>query len=235
LEAIEEARLVGPKAFSESRSRTQQTTASEIIESVTEEKADGPVNDQRLQDLVSDYEVCDNLRVNTHGELHEASLSRLANAVAAVVSVEGPIHTDEVVRRVRTLWGLRRTGDRIRKAVNRGISYATKQKLVRNQQQFLWPPQDRILKPRRRTGEPPPRIELICEEEIAKAIKLVLEHQFATSKEDLIIQASRILGIQATRGSVSKRINDVIGLLLNQETVKILPNGMVDLAKRTNT
>ena len=235
LQAIEKARHETPKAFSEKITQTKQTAASEIIENNLEEKAYKPINFQKLQDMVTDYEVCENLRVDTSGQLNELSPAKMANAVAAVVDIEGPIHVDEVVRRIRSLWGLKRAGDRIREAVNRGIAYATKLKLVHKKQDFLWTPQDRILKPRLRTDDPPPKIELICNAEIAEAIKLALEHQFATPKGDLITQASRILGIQATGSLVSKRINNVIGLLLHKQEIKTLPNGMVDLAAKTNT
>ncbi len=56
--------------------------------------------------------------------IHEIETSRLAKIVARVVDVEQPIHEDEIAQRVRSLWGLARTGGRIADAVARAVSEA---------------------------------------------------------------------------------------------------------------
>src|SRR5262249_18481173 len=45
--------------------------------------------------------------------IHETSLSVLSKIVSDVVRIEGPIHRDEVARRITSLWGQQRTGARI--------------------------------------------------------------------------------------------------------------------------
>lgn len=42
------------------------------------------------------------------GELHETPTGTLAGLVEEVVAVEGPVHIDEVIERIRTAWGLNR-------------------------------------------------------------------------------------------------------------------------------
>ena len=44
--------------------------------------------------------------------------------IAEIVDVEGPIHQDEVVVRVRSVWGLQRTGTRIQEHVAKAIRIA---------------------------------------------------------------------------------------------------------------
>ena len=54
-------------------------------------------------------------------QIHEVPTGTLAEIVRQVVSIEGPIHTDEIVARVRSLWGLQRAGNRIQAAVTRAV------------------------------------------------------------------------------------------------------------------
>ena len=97
---------------------------------------------------------------------------------------------------------------------------------------FLWPATDRPLRVRRRFGDPPPKIELICDEEIGEAIKLVLNYQFATLQDALATQVSRTFGIQATSSGTFERIEKVIRKLIRSGVLKEMPNGMIDLADR---
>ena len=52
-------------------------------------------------------------------EMHEVPSGRMAELVEQVVAVEGPVHVDEVVGRLRAAWGLQRAGGRIQGAVER--------------------------------------------------------------------------------------------------------------------
>lgn len=179
---------------------------------------------------VADYEICSRITVSPRGELHEQPLRLLAEVVAEVVEVEGPVHLDEVVRRIRSLWGLRRSGRRIAGAIKKAVSYADKNGHLSRQGAFLWPKDAGPVRVRRRSDDPPPRIELICDEEIGEAVKLVLKYQFATLPDDLIVKSSRLLGIQATRGKTAIRIKSVIKKLIAEGGLQKMPNGMVNFA-----
>jgi superfamily I DNA and/or RNA helicase len=182
-----------------------------------------------FKDAMPEYQVCTSLGIPTSGELHEQPAGQLAVAVENVVKVEGPIHIEELIRRIRTLWGLKRSGNRIASALQRGIEVAKKKGAVQQRGDFLWPSVVRIVRVRRRSDDPPPRIEYICEEEIAEAIRAVLRAQFATIPDDLVQESSRLLGIQATREHTAERIRKVIGVLMNKGELEGLPNGMIQL------
>jgi hypothetical protein len=62
--------------------------------------------------------------VDTTRDIHELNIAELARIVTRVVGIEGPVHQDEVARRVATLWGLKRTGVRITTAVERALAEA---------------------------------------------------------------------------------------------------------------
>ena len=61
----------------------------------------------------------------------------LAEIVARVVEIEGPIHRDEVARRITVLWGLQRTGARIADATSAAIDAAARSGKVRYDADFL--------------------------------------------------------------------------------------------------
>lgn len=162
-----------------------------------------------VADEVPSYDVCGSLRIPIIGELHQMAPELLAVAVEDVVRIEGPVHVDEVVRRIRTLWGLQRAGNRIREAIDRGIELAQRRRIVARDGEFLVVP-NAAIRVRRRNGDPPARIDLISDLEIAEALRDVLRVQFATPREELIDAAARRLGIQATSTQVASRVAAVI-------------------------
>jgi len=194
------------------------------------EHASPSVADEMLTHRVPDYKMCSSLGIAMHGELHEQSVSDLAPAVIQVVEVEGPIHFNEVVRRIRSLWGLGRAGRRIREALDRATKTAQTRGQIRQRGDFLWPAEDRAIPVRYRQGDTLAKIDLICDEEIAEAVKVVLKTQYATLSEDLIRASARLLGIRAITGPVMERIHTIINTLVERKVLQRQPNGMVRLA-----
>jgi very-short-patch-repair endonuclease/DNA polymerase III delta prime subunit len=176
---------------------------------------------------IANYEICRELRIPTNGELHLVAVELLAVAVEDVARVEGPVHVDEVVRRIRTIWRLQRAGNRIREAIERGVAIAIRLQRVTRDGEFLHVPQAPVVV-RRRNGEPPARIEWIADAELAEAMQLVLRSEFATPREELIDAAARRVGIQATSSTVASRLSAVIDgevrrgrLILDGELVRL--------------
>ena len=168
--------------------------------------------------------------VRPSGELHRQSINKLAILVQQVVDIETPIHKDEVIKRIRALWGLLRTGERIQKALELGIKYAVRNDIVREKSDFLYSIKQRPITPRRREGNPPADLDFICDEEISEGIKWVLKHQFSTFLEDLSTQVCRIFGIQATHAHAMLRIERIVSELCGEGTLQELPNKMIKIS-----
>ena len=162
-----------------------------------------------VAEAIDEYQTCRQLRIPVVGELHLVSPEMLAAAVEDVVLVEGPVHVDEVVRRIRTLWGLQRAGNRIREAIERGVQIAARARRIARDGEFLRVP-DAAIRVRRRSGDPPARIEWIADAELAEAVAHVLRVEFATPREELIDAAARRVGIQMTTSAVAARLGSVI-------------------------
>jgi very-short-patch-repair endonuclease len=175
------------------------------------------------------YLVCNTLNIYTNGEILDCPIPRLALAVIRIVQEEGPVHLAEVARRIRALWGLKKTGSRIFALVRKAVDLAHAQEQIRMSDKFLWSVEEREILPRRRESDQHPQIDLICDEEIASAIKCVLRRQFATTLEDLIMESSRLLGFLATHGHISNRIKGIIGGMLERKDLQSTPNGRIDL------
>jgi superfamily I DNA and/or RNA helicase len=230
LDAVERANEERTSAPIVQAPQPPRTTSgpSHAIENV--QAARPSISDNTLHNMVPDYRLCSSLGIPVQGELHDQPSHRLAEAVTQVVEIEGPVHIDEVVRRIRSLWGLRRSGKRIAEAIHRAALAAEKKGQIRRRHDFLWPAVDRAVPVRRRSGEPPANIDLICDEEIATAVKLVLKLQHATLPQDLITQTSRLLGIKAISSAVAERIRTLLDTLVQRGELQHIPNGMIHLA-----
>jgi hypothetical protein len=73
-------------------------------------------------------------------ELHETPTSLLAELVQRIVAIEGPLHIEELVVRVRGVWGLQRAGQRIQAAVEKAITAALNAGRIERKGDFLQVP-----------------------------------------------------------------------------------------------
>ena len=185
-------------------------------------------------------------------DLREASILAVASVVTEVVLTEGPVHSAEVLRRVRDLWGFQRAGVRIQEKVDRAIDYACSwgqigQRVTRplpecarlldtfvtdpiaRRGEFLWPVPARKVTPRSRDNASLARIELICDEEILAAIVQILESDYAAPVDGLVTGCSRILGIQAVHDQTRERIQNVIADAVRRKELFVVANGNIAL------
>lgn len=181
-------------------------------------------------DTVLDYTICTELCIPVSGQIHEKSTPELANVVSQIVDMEGPVHISEVVRRIRIAWGLKRAGKRIQDAVMDAVVFAQENGDVNVKDEFLYP-KNRGVIVRRRSGDPPAKINLICDDEIAEALKIVIRTQYASPMAEIVRQTSRLFGIKVTRDATAKRIEWVVQQLVNDGELEILSNGMINLPK----
>ena len=158
-----------------------------------------------------------------HQELHEVSSHDIALAVKRVTEIEGPVHPDEVIARIRTLSGYARAGLRMKTAIEKGIQFAITSGYVRKRKGFLWITQEFKFVVRRRGSSTSLLSKYICDEELAAALKLVLSLQGATPEGDLIVQTSRILGFQRTTAETEKHFSLILREMVKQGA--LLQNG----------
>ena len=219
LAAIENAKTVPPEVLP---TKTAPEPIEVNVKVAGTEPPPSPEPDQQL----ANYVVCTDLSIPIEGDLHLQSPEKLAKGIVAVVQIESPVHIDEVVLRVRGLWGLGHSGNRIRDAVRNAISSAQRNGDIRRKGDFLWCTDEREVEVRQRET---PKIEWICDEEIAEAMKHVIRVQGAISRGALRAEAMKLFGYKTARATHSKRLILLRSKLVEAGELQLLPSGIVRL------
>jgi very-short-patch-repair endonuclease len=129
--AIENARALAARP--PTASIPPEPAAADVVEreasgpSSVEEPADSsPDQARRCVGASTTGYVEANFPISAAVAIHEMPTADLAGIVRRVVEIEGPVHGEEIARRVADLWGLKRTGNRITGAVDRALSRLTR-------------------------------------------------------------------------------------------------------------
>jgi hypothetical protein len=158
--------------------------------------------------------------VDTTRQIHELTPKELATIVRQIVRAEGPIHTDEVARRVASLWGLKRTGSRIVEAVELAVAEATYVgaieqvgPFIRLAGQITTPIRDRsnvtsqnLLKP-----------EYLPPDEIRAALGELVRMHFGMFHAEAVSEVARLLGFRRTGAQLRQVISDEIQLMVSEQ------------------
>ena len=184
----------------------QSQTATEAIERATQsdagsaetESAAGP-DDSLYQEARFDVPA---------GELHNQSTAKLAQLMHRAVELEGPIHFDELVTRMRTLWGLQRAGSRVRDALEQARQSLLVDKALAAEGEFLDLP-GRAVRVRNRAEVGSAnlrRIDCLPPAEIRAAIAQALRTSLGGQRDELPAAVARLLGLSAVTAPVRELV-----------------------------
>ena len=151
------------------------------------------------------------------GPLHEVPRASLGEAVAEVVRVEGPVHVEEVARRIMDASGVKRLGSRIRAAVENAVGAARRYGHVERVGDFLYLRSQRAadVVPRDRSALPngSRSFDYIAPEEVQATVREVVSSSFGIAAEDLPLEVCRMLGFGQTsasmRADVERALHDL--------------------------
>jgi very-short-patch-repair endonuclease len=155
-----------------------------------------------------------------HGalELHETPVDVLSALICQIVLVEGPVHVEEIVVRLRNAWSLKRAGTRIQTAVHQGVTAALRSKAVVSQGEFLSAPETKIVI-RDRSGVQSDGLrkpEMLPPREIDAAIKETVRKNFGARCDEIVQSVSRQLGFRMTSGQLRDTIQGRIDILIRE-------------------
>ncbi|BBM81815.1 DNA helicase [Candidatus Uabimicrobium amorphum] len=185
--------------------------------------------EEAKQQPISEYKLCKKLSFDTSGDFQQQPETILIATVSEITEVEGPIHLDELQRRIRTLWSIKRKSSKLTELIEQTVNEAQEQGRVCVRDRFIWPHDMTEVTVRRRFNDSPAKVDYICEEEMREALQLVIKRQHATKFKDLMKQASRFLGFKTVTRAVSDKLGSIIEQLVNEEILTELSNGMYDL------
>ena len=166
-------------------------------------------------------------------ELHDAPTGALSTLAERVVAVEGPVHGDEIVARIREAWGLKRAGARIQEAVNRALDVSVRMgRLVKDGAFYSEPGRRPVVRDRRSARSLTlRRPEALPPAEIAAALIAVLGQNLGATQEQVVQAVSRSVGFKATSSQMREVIEAILHaqldarvLMVRGELVEIGPN-----------
>jgi very-short-patch-repair endonuclease len=162
-------------------------------------------------------------------EPHEAPEKTVHDAVRRIVEIEGPIHEEEVARRLATVWGRGRAGSRIRETALGALRSLCKLKALTHEKHF-WsvnPPQEVRVRSRAEAASSTLRsAENLPPAEIVQAAREVLERNVRVPLEELIVEVARRLGFQRTGTDLHSAIRTAVKSRLT-DWIQATPEGLV--------
>lgn len=135
-------------------------------------------------------------------EPHEAPLNTMGLVVQKIIDVEGPIHQEELARRVASLFGKQKAGSRIVDAVGMGARHLRRNNPDYFEEAGFWTSKaiqaNLPLRNRSRASLSLRRAAMLPPAEIKMAIRRVLSDNGALSLEELPRAAALLFGFQRT-------------------------------------
>lgn len=152
-------------------------------------------------------------------ELHEAPTGALSQLAEQVVAVEGPVHLDEIVARVREAWGLKRAGGRIQEAVARAVAISLREKRLEQDGDFYAVPGRAPLVRDRGTARSLTlrKPEMLPPAELRVAVLDIVHRNFGAREGEIVLAVSRALGFKSTSAQLRDVIGAVIARMLERE------------------
>lgn len=134
-------------------------------------------------------------------EPHEVALNDMARITKTIVETEGPVHEDEVARRVTSLFGKSRTGSLISAASLRSLQFLElSSKLVEHDN--FWMTMEQFEDPPVRDRSSAPislqRADMLSPLEIRAALKIAKRENGSLSEDEMAMAVTRLLGFKRT-------------------------------------
>ena len=139
----------------------------------------------------------------------------MADVLHRIIEVESPIHEDELVARVRDLWGLGRAGGRIQESVARGVrALLGEQRCQQGESCLLFPEKPVLIRDREHVQSATLRkVDLLPPQEVRAAILAVIDAHYGAGNRETANAVCRLLGFKATSGQFREMVNVQVELL----------------------
>jgi very-short-patch-repair endonuclease len=164
-------------------------------------------------------------------EPHDVPIGKMATLIQKIVDVEGPIHQEEVSRRVAGLFGKQKAGSRIIDHVVSSLRHLRYQnKSYANVGEFWFTDEQKQNPPIRNRANAPlsiRRADMVPPLEIAAAIEYVLTESGAIPEEGIPRAVALLFGFQRTGPEFKPVIEPVIKSLIKQQKIVNGPAGLM--------
>jgi very-short-patch-repair endonuclease len=145
------------------------------------------------------------------GDILKAPMKAIADVVAAVVDVEGPLHDTDLIARVCGVWDTK-AGSRIQDAIRDAVRLAHREQRIGHRGRFHWRIDGRCDVRTRVTVKIPG--DRIAPEELARTVQLVLTGGHAFPRQELITEVRAVHGYNRTGPNLEQAIGAVVDALV---------------------
>jgi len=197
-------------------------TASAPSINVIDRHETGPAHDDGGPEIDSVLYTEANLSIDSEPAIHELPVDQLATIVTKVIDIEGPIHHDEVVRRMTSLWNLQRAGSRIEGAVDNAIDEAAFHNRIVQEGSFFRVAGQSSISIRNREGVTSANLrkpDYLPPSEVREAITAVVRVNLGISFDEAAREVAQLFGLRAT-SALKQVIRDELDGLLSQQVVE---------------
>ena len=160
---------------------------------------------------------------------HTAPVDVIADALRHIVQIEGPIHQEEIARRLATVWGLERAGSRIQEAAKTGLKYCQRKGWLSADSKF-WSVADAgppVVRDRSAVNSLTLRKPAyLAPSEIMAAAESVVDECVRIDLDDLVVEVARRFGFQRTGSDLQSAIAGAIRRQFGQD-IHLTDDGMV--------
>jgi hypothetical protein len=148
------------------------------------------------------------------GGLAAIATNLLAQWVAEVVEIEGPVTTGEVIKRIAQGAGVKRPAGKALLSLERAVDHAVKSGLVVQRYDFLWSVSMDVAPVRDRSAIPSAqrKLELIAPEERARAVEKAVSDGFGLAAEAVAPAAAKLLGYSRPNDDVLVGLQEAVQL-----------------------
>jgi hypothetical protein len=149
------------------------------------------------------------------------TFAELGDWIAEVVQTEGPIHFDEVAKRITDAAGVAKVGSRIRYTLTQALNQAQDEKKVIVKGDFSWATdmETAIVRDRSKLPAAYRKLSLIAPEEIQEGIKQVVGGAISITEEEAIPLVAKLLGFSRVTDEMRQQLSEAIGKTIQTGTV----------------
>jgi very-short-patch-repair endonuclease len=213
--AIERARAEAAAAnFQDKPAAAEPAAAAAEVIGRDSREAGEPAN--QMPDWVVTYREF-NSAVATSAAIQELAPKKLDDIVLLVIRGEGPVHRDEIPRRMATLWGMDRAGSRIVDSVTAAIDRLVRNRDVVDRGAFISASDQKLTPVRNRqdvASSSLRKLEYLPPDEIREALRRLVSENVGARRDEVRTTAARILGFRTTSAQLKEILDRQIDGLL---------------------
>ena len=213
------AAVENAKALRSSGESSPQKAASALSSNFIDRHETGLAADDASSDIDTVSYAEANLSIKSKPAIHELPVDQLATIVIKVIDIEGPIHHDEVVRRITSFWNLQRAGSRIESAVDNAIDEAALYNRIVQEGLFFCVADHSSISIRNRervTSANLRKPDYLPPSEVCEAIKAVVRINLGMSFDEAAREVAQLFGLRATSALKQVIRVELDGLLAQQ-------------------